>query len=91
MNIGLVGCGRVAELHMCAYKRIPEVNVVAVSDINKRAREQNSRLRKPRFSNIHVMKRAMTRSIIHLSLYSSNELYLTLAQGKRSKFYVEPL
>jgi UDP-N-acetyl-2-amino-2-deoxyglucuronate dehydrogenase len=34
MNIGLVGCGRVAELHMCAYKHIPEVNVVAVSDIN---------------------------------------------------------
>jgi len=34
MNIGLVGCGRVAELHMYAYKRIPEVNVVAVSDIN---------------------------------------------------------
>lgn len=34
MNIGLVGCGRVAELHMCAYRCIPELNVVAVSDIN---------------------------------------------------------
>ena len=34
MNIGLVGCGRVAELHVCAYKHIPEANVVAVSDIN---------------------------------------------------------
>ena len=34
MNIGLVGCGRVAHLHMCAYKHIPEANVVAVSDIN---------------------------------------------------------
>lgn len=34
MDIGLIGCGRVAELHMCAYKHIPEANVVAVSDIN---------------------------------------------------------
>jgi len=34
MNVGLIGCGRVAELHICAYKHIPEVNVVAVSDVN---------------------------------------------------------
>lgn len=34
MDIGLIGCGRVAQLHMCAYKHIPEANVVAVSDIN---------------------------------------------------------
>jgi len=34
MNVGLIGCGRVAELHMCAYKHIPEANVVAVSDLN---------------------------------------------------------
>ena len=34
MNIGLIGCGRVAELHMLAYKNIPEANVIAVSDIN---------------------------------------------------------
>jgi len=34
MDIGLIGCGRVAELHMCAYKHIPAANVVAVSDIN---------------------------------------------------------
>lgn len=34
MNIGLIGCGRVSELHMQAYKNIKEANVVAVSDIN---------------------------------------------------------
>ena len=34
MDIGLIGCGRVSQLHMCAYKHIPEANVVAVSDIN---------------------------------------------------------
>ena len=34
MDIGLIGCGRVSELHMCAYRHIPEANVVAVSDIN---------------------------------------------------------
>lgn len=34
MNIGLIGCGRVSEIHMCAYKNILEANVVAVSDIN---------------------------------------------------------
>jgi len=34
MDVGLIGCGRVARLHMCAYKHIPEVNVVAVSDLN---------------------------------------------------------
>jgi predicted dehydrogenase len=34
MNIGLVGCGRVSEIHMNAYKNIPEAKVIAVSDIN---------------------------------------------------------
>lgn len=34
MNIGLIGCGRVSELHLLAYKHIPRANVVAVSDIN---------------------------------------------------------
>ncbi len=34
MNVGLVGCGRVSEIHMNAYKNIPEAKVVAVSDIN---------------------------------------------------------
>jgi len=33
-SVGLVGCGRVSEIHMNAYKNIPEVKVVAVSDIN---------------------------------------------------------
>jgi len=34
MNIGLIGCGRVSEIHMNAYKNIPEAKVIAVSDIN---------------------------------------------------------
>ena len=34
MNVGLIGCGRVAGIHMCAYAHIPETNVVAISDIN---------------------------------------------------------
>lgn len=38
MNIGLVGCGRVSEMHMLAYKYIPEATVMAVADVNiKRA------------------------------------------------------
>lgn len=38
-EIGLVGCGRVAQLHMCAYNHIPNVRVTAVSDVNiKKAR-----------------------------------------------------
>jgi len=34
MNVGLIGCGRVSEIHMDAYRNIPEIKVVAVSDIN---------------------------------------------------------
>jgi predicted dehydrogenase len=30
----LVGCGRVAQLHLCAYRHIKEANIVAVSDVN---------------------------------------------------------
>jgi predicted dehydrogenase len=30
----LIGCGRVSDSHINAYKRIPDVNVIAVSDIN---------------------------------------------------------
>ena len=32
MNVGLIGCGRVAHIHMGAYKAMRKVNVVAVSD-----------------------------------------------------------
>ena len=34
MNIGLIGCGRVAAIHMLAYNYIENANVTAVSDIN---------------------------------------------------------
>ena len=34
INVGLIGCGRVSEIHMNAYKNIPEAKVIAVSDIN---------------------------------------------------------
>jgi predicted dehydrogenase len=34
LNVGLVGCGRVSEIHMNAYKNIPKIKVTAVSDIN---------------------------------------------------------
>lgn len=32
MKVGLIGCGRVAHIHMGAYKKMSKVNVVAVSD-----------------------------------------------------------
>jgi UDP-N-acetyl-2-amino-2-deoxyglucuronate dehydrogenase len=34
MNVGLIGCGRVAHIHMDAYKKMSKVNVVAVSDVD---------------------------------------------------------
>lgn len=34
MNVGLIGCGRVASIHMGAYKAMSRVNVVAVSDVD---------------------------------------------------------
>jgi len=34
LNVGLVGCGRVSEIHMNAYKNIPDANVIAIADIN---------------------------------------------------------
>jgi len=34
MKIGLIGCGRVARLHMCAYTHIPEASVMAVADVD---------------------------------------------------------
>jgi UDP-N-acetyl-2-amino-2-deoxyglucuronate dehydrogenase len=34
MNVGLIGCGRVADIHMGAYKAMSRVNVVAVSDVD---------------------------------------------------------
>jgi len=40
LDIGLIGCGRVANLHMLAYKQISEANVIAVSDINLDAAKQ---------------------------------------------------
>jgi predicted dehydrogenase len=34
MKVGLIGCGRVAHLHMLSYKYINNIEVVAVSDID---------------------------------------------------------
>jgi UDP-N-acetyl-2-amino-2-deoxyglucuronate dehydrogenase len=34
MDVGLIGCGRVAHIHMGAYKAMSKVNVVAVSDVD---------------------------------------------------------
>jgi len=34
MNVGLIGCGRVAHIHMGVYKAMSNVNVVAVSDVD---------------------------------------------------------
>ena len=34
MNVGVIGCGRVAKLHMSVYERIKNADVVAVSDID---------------------------------------------------------
>lgn len=34
MNVGLIGCGRVAHIHMGAYKAMRKANVVAVSDVD---------------------------------------------------------
>lgn len=34
MNVGLIGCGRVAHIHMAAYKNMNNVNVTAVSDLD---------------------------------------------------------
>jgi len=34
MNVGLIGCGWAANVHLQAYQRIKDVKVVAVSDIN---------------------------------------------------------
>jgi len=34
MKVGLIGCGGIANIHMGAYKRIKDVEVVAVCDLN---------------------------------------------------------
>ena len=34
MNVGLIGCGRIAHIHMNVYKNLKNVNVVAVSDVD---------------------------------------------------------
>jgi predicted dehydrogenase len=34
MNAGLIGCGRVAHIHMNAYKKIKKAKVVAISDVD---------------------------------------------------------
>lgn len=50
MDIGLIGSGRVARIHMCAYRHIPEAKVIAVSDIN--LEKANA------FAQIHGIKKA---------------------------------
>jgi predicted dehydrogenase len=50
MNVGLVGCGRVSEIHMNAYRNIKEIKVKAVSDINlERAKAFAQKHKIPKF------------------------------------------
>src|SRR4030066_2021372 len=35
MNVCLIGCGGISELHMRVYKRMKNVNVVGVCDLNE--------------------------------------------------------
>jgi len=50
MKIALIGCGRVADVHMLAYSYIKDANVVAVSDIDlRRAKIFADRYRVKRF------------------------------------------
>ncbi|MCW4007346.1 MAG: Gfo/Idh/MocA family oxidoreductase [Candidatus Bathyarchaeota archaeon] len=34
MNVGLIGCGRISRIHMNAYRKLSNVKVVAVSDVD---------------------------------------------------------
>jgi len=35
INVGIVGCGFIAHGHLKAWKRVPQANIVAVSDLNE--------------------------------------------------------
>ena len=46
MKVGIVGCGGIAPLHIRAYKKLPDVDVVALCDLNQqRARDLSARFR----------------------------------------------
>jgi predicted dehydrogenase len=52
MKVGLIGCGRVANLHMLAYTFIKDANIIAVSDANAE--------RVKNFANRHGIKKTFT-------------------------------
>jgi len=44
LNVGVIGCGAIADLiHLPAYREIPEANVIAVCDVNKRRAMETAR------------------------------------------------
>jgi len=40
MNVGVVGCGKIAERHLNAYRNIEGVNIISVCDINDELRKE---------------------------------------------------
>ncbi len=42
LNVGIIGCGAIAKMHIDSYLQIPETRIVAVSDVNETAAKRTA-------------------------------------------------
>src|SRR6266513_5684922 len=69
LKIAIVGCGKIADQHMQAIRRIPDCRVVSLCDRELRmARQLGERFRIAEcFSDLHQMLQATTPNVVHIT------------------------
>lgn len=92
VRVALVGCGRVSGSHLAALKALPDVEIVAVCDLDeRRARQTATRHAIPRcYSDMETMAREVRPAVVHLLTPPASHLPLARIAAKyRAHMYVE--
>jgi nucleoside-diphosphate-sugar epimerase/predicted dehydrogenase len=92
LRVALIGCGRISSYHMAALRVLPDVDVVAVCDLDERtAREMASRHGvRGCYTDVETMLHEVKPDVVHLLTPPHSHLALArLAARYRAHMYIE--
>jgi 2-alkyl-3-oxoalkanoate reductase len=92
LRVALVGCGRISAYHVAALKELPNVEIVAVCDVDERlARQAATRYAIPRcYTDMETMAKEAQPEVVHLLTPPASHLPLARIAAKyRAHMYIE--
>jgi 2-alkyl-3-oxoalkanoate reductase len=92
MRVVLVGCGRISAYHMAALKAIPDVEIVAVCDLDDRVARDTASHHGIRgcYTDMEAMMRDLRPDVVHLLTPPASHLTLARIAAKyRAHMYIE--